>query len=97
MRYVQFAKFLLKNWQVLPPLERLSKEEETRMDLVVSHSIIHVMYGSMEKDGMLMAEAANFFINNLMKCLRFHAASFLNAAKLVLKNLRELYTPHSSV
>lgn len=92
IRYVRFAKFLLKNVQLLPLFEILSEEAGTGRELVISHLNSHFLYGCVEEDVMLMVEAADFFIKNPRKAFLFLAASFYKAAKLVLMYLREMYT-----
>lgn len=53
------------------------------IDLRILHLDSHALYGSVEEDMMLMAEAADFFIKNPMRTSPFHAGSFFKAAKVV--------------
>lgn len=55
------------------------------------------MYGSLKEYMMLMAKAAECFTKNPTRTSSFHALSFYKVAKVVLTDLRELYTLHSSV
>lgn len=53
-----------------PLLQRLRKEAGTGKNLGISHFDNHLMYGSVEEDMMLMAEAAYCFIKNPMNNMR---------------------------
>lgn len=54
-------------------------------------------HGSLDENMMLMVDAADLFIKNPSRTSPFYAAPFLKAAKLVLTNLKELFTGHSLV
>lgn len=58
---MRFAKLLLKNEQLFPLLERLIEEAVTGKDLGVSYLDSNVLYGSLEEEVMLIAEAVDFF------------------------------------
>lgn len=87
--YVRFAKFQLKNEQLFPLPESSRKEAGKGKNMDG-----HLLYTSVEEEMMVMGGAADFFIKNPTKASPFYAASFYKEAKLVLKDLRELYTPH---
>lgn len=97
IRYVRFAKLLLQNLQLILLLERLCEEAGMGKDLGILHQISHVLYGSVEEDVVLMAEAADVFIRSDTNTLPFHAVAVYNPAELVLTDLRELYIQHYPV
>lgn len=55
-----------------------------------------MLYESIAEDVMLNVEAADIFFKNLTKASQVPTASFYKAAKLVLPDLRELFTLHLS-
>lgn len=84
--YVLFAKFLLNNEQSLPLLLKLSEEAGMQKHLGVSHLKRHVLYGSMDKDVMLMDESAHFTIKNRPTTPQRYVISFEKEAKPMLKD-----------
>lgn len=94
---VRFAKCSLKNDQLLTLFERVSEKAGTGKTLGILRLNSHMLYHSWDKDIMVRVDAIGFFTKKAIKTSQFRAASFYKAARLVLTDLRVLYTRHSSV
>lgn len=93
--YMPFEKFLLKNEQFRPLLERFSEEARAWRSFGILHLNRHVLYGAVEVDMMLMIKILVCFINSPTNTSQLHTASFYKAMKLVVTVLRELYKRNS--
>lgn len=67
------------------------------MNLGIFHLDSYVLYGSVDDDIVLIAEAVECFIKNHMKTFQSQAASFFRTWRLLLTDLGELFTRYMSV
>lgn len=81
-------KLLLKNEQLLPPLEWLREGAGAGKNFGILHLGSHILYGLLGQKMVLMVKVAEFFIKKFTNMLLFLAAKLCEAAKLTVKDLR---------